>query len=93
MASPAQRQPGATTSPAALDKERPGGGRPVGRVGRIAPAGAERAPAGLAAYSTSSVASIRMGRETFQKFGDVFITVSWISRNCSGVPSPLIRTV
>ena len=59
-----------------------------GGVGRVSLAAASPAYA----CPTSSFASIRIARARLSKLGDVACTSAWISANCSGVPSPAIRT-
>jgi hypothetical protein len=49
-----------------------------------------RRQSAMSAYSTTSVGFNRTADARLWTLGDVAITVSWILRNCSSVPSPLI---
>lgn len=49
-------------------------------------------PQSTSAGSTWSVAFIRIARARLSKLGETFCTSAWMSANCSGVPSPAIRT-
>lgn len=50
-------------------------------------------PTPLSAVSTSMRAFMKIGWARLKKFGEVFITASWMSRNCSMLPLPPMRTV